>query len=262
MVINPLLSPLHPASLQSGTFLHIEYPFLCAAPCIKSLQLVRALTSVSRVYCSAVKILPGLKLDRKMSLPGRSFCSEFGLNQFIPFPLAGGQWSRIPSRLFFVFLKSDHCAKAVHMAGSTQTTVLSAALAQGHCQLLAGAWPYNEPGSIPLLVQLLAWMMASVSFVLRLLRASLAMVQTGTVHPCCCCLRAQPTVRQNHLGYTSSPTWDFWLFSELGSMYGYAPVVEAQVSPTKLQTYSAILAWQVSQMKVLAQGSCSLQTLA
>lgn len=85
---------------------------------------------------------------------------------------------------------SDHSPLCSFSTGS----VLAAA---------AGPWPCNKPGSIPWLVQLLAWMVASATFVLRLLRGSLAMVQAGKVQPCCYCLRAQPTARQNHLGYTS-----------------------------------------------------------
>lgn len=93
------------------------------------------------------------------------------------------------------------------MAGSTQTTVLSAALAQ--CWLLQ-----QQPGLVmsqvpsPLLVQLLAPTVASARFVLRLLRASF--VQAGKVHPCCYCLRAQPTAGQNHLGYTSTGFSQSW----------------------------------------------------
>lgn len=82
---------------------------------------------------------------------------------------------------------SDHSPLSSFSTGS----VLAAA---------AGAWPCNKPDSILLLMQLLAWMVASASFVLR---ASLALVQAGKVHSCCYCLRAQPTVRQNHLGYIS-----------------------------------------------------------
>lgn len=81
VVINPLLPPILPAWREPDTFLQTEErPLLCAAPRFRSPGLVRPFTSVSRVYCSAVKILPGLKLDRKTSLPGRIFCSEFGLN--------------------------------------------------------------------------------------------------------------------------------------------------------------------------------------
>lgn len=238
VVINPLHPLASSASCQPDTFLWIkECALLCAAPCIRSLELVRPLTSVSRVYCSAVKILPGLKLDRKNVSAWEEFLFWVWFELVQPFSTCRRTMEQESLSLLssFKILPEQYTRQAALRPQSSLQ--LQHRVSVGCC---GSSLPCNRPDSIPFLALMLAQTVAHACSEPRLLKAILAMVQTGEIRPCCCSSRDWLAEMQNHQCHTSV---GFWLFPELVSVPAQAcpPVVEVQVGSGRLRACCAVL---------------------